>query len=64
VRVDEGLLAALCLPGFARVQFDIVRMTGYPEVNFPIADKPLRAGNCHSPTVVPGFHAKAESGPR
>jgi hypothetical protein len=24
--------------GFARVQFDIVGMTGYPEVNFPIAD--------------------------
>jgi hypothetical protein len=36
--VHEGLLAALCLPGFARVQFDIVGMTGYPEVNFPIAD--------------------------
>ena len=34
------LLAALCLPGFAKVQFDIMAMTGYPEVNFPIADDP------------------------
>jgi len=38
----RGLLAALCLPGFARVQFDIVGMTGYPELNFPIPDHTLR----------------------
>jgi len=49
--VHEGLLAALCLPGFARVQFDIVGMTGYPEVNFPIADesstdRPILACEC------------------
>jgi len=34
------LPAVLCLPGFTKVQFDIMAMTGYPEVNFPSADHP------------------------
>jgi len=58
------LLAALCLPGFAKVQFDIMAMTGYSEVNFPSADHPPSGSYLSSGTHAFGglIHNPTDSG--
>ena len=38
IRLKDGTLTLKMPSGFAKVQFDIMAMTGYPEGNFPIAD--------------------------